>query len=82
MRNLMRLTYAANKAQAWEDWKALATEAENKGKFGLVCALEPAPKSSTKKIDAAITLLHSALESSDPAWTFVLPSAKTTRPDN
>jgi len=76
MRNLMRLTYAANKAQAWEDWEALAIEAENKGKFGLVCALEPAPNASIKKIDAAISLLRSALESSDPNWTFVLPSAR------
>jgi len=72
MRNLMRLTYAANKAQAWKDWDTLANEAENKGKFGLVCGLEPAPNASIKKIDSAISLLRSALESSEPTRTFGL----------
>ena len=76
MRNLMRITYAANKAQAWEDWNAIAQEAENRGKFGLVCSLEPAPNASTKEIDKAISLVRTALEFSNPDWTFVLPSAR------
>ena len=75
MRNLMRLTYAANKQQAWEDWDAIAQEAENMGKFGLVCGLEPAADATLKQIDKAIGLIRSALQSSDPNWTFVLPSA-------
>lgn len=76
MRNLARLTYAANNAQAWADWDALAQEAEDMGKFGLVCGLEPEPNSSTKKIDKAIALLRSALQSSDPNFEFTLPSAR------
>jgi hypothetical protein len=77
MRNLARLTYAANKAQAWEDWKALAIEAEKMGKFGLASGLEPSANASIKKIDIAISLLRSILESSDPNWRFVLPSARS-----
>ena len=76
MRNLMRLTYAANKAQAWQDWDAIAAEAEGMGKFGLTCALEPARAASVRQIDKAIGLLKSALQSSDPTWAFVLPSAR------
>ena len=78
MRNLARLTYAANKAQAWADWDALVIEAENMGKFGLVCGLEPDSSASIKHIDKAISLLRSALQSSDSEWTFVLPSARTS----
>ena len=76
MRNLMRLTYAANKAQAWEDWEAIAQEAESRGKFGLVCGLEPGPNATTKQIDRAIGLVRSALEAHDPGWTYTLPSAQ------
>jgi len=76
MHNLMRLTYAANKAQAWEDWDAMANEAEKMGRFGLTCGLEPAPNASIKTIDKAISIIRSELKSSDPNWHFVLPSAR------
>ena len=64
MRNLSRLTYAANRTQAWADWDSIAQQAEENGKFGLVCGLEPPSNATTRQIDKAISLLRSALQSS------------------
>ena len=72
MRNLRRLTYAANRMQAWEDWRALADEAAQMG----YAYTAPDANATTRQIDKAIGELRQTLQAADPAWSFTLPSAR------
>ena len=61
VRNLARLTNAANRMQAREDWARLAEKARTAGYAELVERLCPPADAGWRRIDAAIAELRAAL---------------------
>ena len=63
MRNLRRLTNAANRMQAWEDWRKLVMQAVAVGVFkSKIEMLAPAQNAGWRQIDGKIGLLRREIE--------------------
>lgn len=64
MRNLARLTNAANRLEAWKDWNKIALAALNEHGIPLetIKALKPPDKAGWKTIDKQIAELRNLIE--------------------
>lgn len=65
MRNLARLTNAANRIEAWNDWHKIAYQAMGAGRRDLVTKHQPPGNAGWRKIDKCIAALRADLESSE-----------------
>ncbi len=61
MRNLARLTNAANRIEAWRDWQKLAQEAADAGRADVVSMYAPREDAGWRMIDRRIAALRKAL---------------------
>jgi len=62
MRNLARLTNAANRIEAIKDWNAIAIKAYDVGRNDLVKKHKPPNNAGWRKIDKCIAALRNDLE--------------------
>ena len=58
MRNLSRITNAANRHAAWQDWHKIADEANRIGLESLVTQCQPQKTDGWRKIDRQTALLR------------------------
>jgi hypothetical protein len=62
MRNLARLTNAANRIEAWRDWQRMVEQAEAAGHADLIKRYQPLQDAGWRMIDKAIAHVRDGLK--------------------